>query len=102
MANAVDRSHKYSVGNGVGALNGAPGIVLGFAEFGFLVRMPTDGRGIKKNVCALQRGHARAFGIPLVPTHERANASVWRIKRFEAEIARSEIIFFVVKRIVGN
>jgi hypothetical protein len=37
--------------------------------------MPADSRGIKQRNRALQRGEASAFGIPLIPADERAQAS---------------------------
>src|SRR3981081_24870 len=64
--------------------------------------MPAEGSGVKKNAGSLQRREARAFGIPLVPADERAEFSSGRVEGFEAEIAGSEIEFFVVERIVGN
>src|SRR5260370_4016567 len=64
--------------------------------------VPDDRGGIEKNVRALQRGQACAFRIPLVPAHQRAHASIFRIKSLEAEIAGREVELFVVKRIVGD
>src|SRR5580704_12452347 len=66
-AYAVDYCYVDSVGDGVGALNGAPGVVLGCAELGFLGGMPADRCGIEEDRRALQRGEAGAFGKPLVP-----------------------------------
>src|SRR5581483_6715827 len=50
---AVDDRDVNSVGDGVGSLNGAPGIVLRYAELSLLGRMPSDCGGIKKNLCTL-------------------------------------------------
>ena len=83
-------------------LDGAPGVVLRLAEFGLLRGMPSDGRWVKKNACSLQCREARAFGIPLIPADERADFSGEGVEGLEAEIAGSEIKFFVVERIVGN
>src|SRR4029077_15928148 len=49
-ADAVHRGYEEAVGDGVGALNRAPGIELRRAEFSFFRWMPADGRGIKKNI----------------------------------------------------
>src|SRR5258706_8377491 len=39
-ADAIDHCYVNTIRNGVGALDGAPGVVLGDAEFGFLGGMP--------------------------------------------------------------
>ena len=74
-ADAVHHADVDAVGDGVGALDGAPGVVLRRAELGLLGGMPADGGGIEQNARALQRRQARAFGIPLVPADERADAA---------------------------
>ncbi len=74
VPHAVHHAYENAVGNGMGALDGAPRVVLGRAELGFLLRMPADGRGIKQDARALQGGQPRAFRIPLVPADQRANA----------------------------
>ena len=75
MSHAIHHRHVHAVGDGVGALNGAPGIVLRLAELRFLRGMPADRGGIEQNLRALQRGQARAFGIPLVPADQRADSA---------------------------
>src|SRR5581483_9766302 len=52
--------------------------------------------------CATARGQTRALGKPLVPAHQRSDFRVTRLKAGKAQIARREIKFLVVKRIVGN
>ena len=47
MADAVNGGHITAVGDGVAALNGLPGGVLGFAFSGFLGGMPADGGGVQ-------------------------------------------------------
>src|SRR5262249_48293630 len=42
MANAVDGRHIDPVGDGMGALDQLPGLVLGGAELSFLARVPAD------------------------------------------------------------
>ena len=102
VADAIHARDVDAVGDGVGALNGLPGIVLRRAELVFLRRMPADGGGIEEDLGALQRGEARAFGIPLVPADERADAAVRRVDGLESEIAGREVELLVVERIVGD
>src|SRR6185437_5397307 len=66
-AYAVGGGDVDAVGDGVGALDGLPRVVLGRAEFGLFSRVPANGGGIEENFSALERGEARALGIPLVP-----------------------------------
>ena len=98
---AIDGGHVDAVGDGVRALDGAPRIILRFAKFVFLRRVPANCSGIKKYLGALQRGEPRAFGIPLVPANQRAQRPR-RIDCLKAKIARREIVFLVIERIVGN
>src|SRR5262245_48199288 len=86
----------------MGPLDGAPGIVLHFTELRLFCRMPSNGSGIREDVRSLQRRQPRAFGVPLIPADECANAAVLSVKSFEAEIARREVELLVVQRIVGN
>src|SRR5579864_560788 len=102
VANPVDHADKHAVGDGMGALNCPPCVMLHSSELSFLVRVPADSRGIKENICALQSGQTRAFRIPLVPADEGAHASILGIKGLEAKIARSEVEFLVIKRIVRD
>ena len=64
--------------------------------------MPADGRGIEKNLGALQRGQAGAFGIPLVPADQRAHAAHAGIESAIAEVAGSEVKLFVIQRVIGD
>ena len=86
----------------MGPLDGAPGVVLRDPELGLLRGMPSDGGRIEQNACALQRRNARTFRIPLVPANQRAEPSGGGIEGFESEVARREIKFFLVKRVVGD
>src|SRR3972149_5478644 len=74
-----------------------PGAVLVF-----LLRVPADGRGIKKQASARERGQARAFRIPLVPADERREAADAGVEGGEAEVARREVELLVVSGIVGD
>src|SRR5215472_17616219 len=49
-SDAIDDSDIDSVGDGVGALDRAPGVVLCHTELDFLCRVPADGRGVEKNL----------------------------------------------------
>jgi len=73
-ADTIDGCDVNSIGNGVGALDGFPGVVLGSAELGFLRGMPADGGGVEQNVCAGQGREAGGFGIPLIPADESRDA----------------------------
>ena len=50
---AIYHRHVNAVGDGVGALNGTPGVVLGLAKLGFLRRMPANGCGVELDLSAL-------------------------------------------------
>src|ERR1700761_3260338 len=101
-AYAVDGGNKDSVGDGVAALDGLPGVILGLAELGLLRRVPADGGRVEEQVRALQRGDARAFGIPLVPADEGPDLAHGGVEGLEAEVAGGEVELLVVERIVGD
>ena len=67
VAYAIDRADEDSVGDGVGALGGLPGFVLGGAELVLLGGVPADGGGEKKGFGSAEGGEAGAFGVTLVP-----------------------------------
>ena len=48
-SDAIHHAHVNAIGDGMGPLDGTPGIMLRLAEFSFLRRMPSDRRRIKKN-----------------------------------------------------
>ena len=73
-----------------------------WSEFGFLGRMPADRRGIEQNLRALQRGQPRAFGIPLVPADQRSHTPDAGVESAVAEITGSEVVLFVVERIIRD
>src|SRR5260370_12787456 len=98
----IDGGRVDAVCNGVAALNRLPGVELRRAESRFFMRMPADAGGIENHVCAAESREARAFGIPLIPANLHANARVPGVEIRKAEIARREVKFFVVQRIVGN
>ena len=101
-ADAVHNCNINAVGDGVRALNGAPGIKLRGAKFGFFARMPADAGGIEDDLRACKRGEARTLRVPLIPANLNADATVLGVEIGEAEVAGREIKFFVVERIVGD
>ncbi len=48
VADAVDGADEDAVGDGVGALDGLPGVVLALAELGFFGGVPADGGGVEE------------------------------------------------------
>ena len=76
VADAIDRADVDSVGDGVRALDGEPGVVLRRAPLFFLRRMPADGGGIEEHVRTLQGGQPRALRIPLVPADQRSHRAL--------------------------
>ena len=102
IAHAIHRGDVNAVGDGVRALDGAPGVELRRAVLLLFAGMPADRRGIEQNVRAAQRRDARGFRIPLIPAHQHADASEGRVEIRKSEIARSEIKLFEIERIVGD
>jgi len=98
---AVGDSDEHAIGDGVSALDGDPGVVLFGAEPVFLAEMPADGGWIENDLGAFQSGEPRGFRIPLIPADQRADGGARCGERLEAEVARREIEFFVVERVVG-
>src|SRR2546425_5327161 len=62
-----------------------------------LFRSPADRRRIEQHVGALQRREARAFGVPLIPAHERPDPSHARVEGAEAEVPGREVELLVVR-----
>ena len=54
-SDAIDHRGVYAVGDGVTALNGAPGVELRRTELRLLVRMPANACGIKNYLSATKR-----------------------------------------------
>ena len=97
VAYAVDGADEDSVGDGVGALGGLPGVVLGYAELLFFGGVPADGGGEEEDFCSAEDGEAGAFGVPLVPADECADGALGGLRGFEAEVAGSEVELLVVR-----
>src|ERR1019366_1727937 len=102
VAHAVDRGDVEAVGDGVRALDGAPGIELRRTFPRLLGGVPADGRGIEQYLGAGQRRQAGRLGIPLVPTNQRRHAGEARIEAGESQVAGGEVILLVIARIVGD
>ena len=102
VADAVDGADEDAVGDGVGALDGLPGVVLALAELGLFAGVPADGGGEEEGFGALERGDAGAFGVPLVPADERADGAGGGVLGQEAEVAGGEVELLVVERVVGD
>ena len=102
VAYAVDGADEDSVGDGVGALGGLPGVVLGGAELFFFGGVPADGGGEEEDLGAAEGGEAGAFGIPLVPADQGADGALRGLRGFEAEVAGGEVELLVVEGVVGD
>ncbi len=102
VANAIDRGNEDSVGDGVRALHGLPGGVLGFAKLGLFARVPPNRGWVEERLCAGESREPCCLGIPLVPADQGADGAVAGGDGLEAEIAWSEIKLLVVERVVGN
>ena len=92
---AIHRGHIDAVGDGVCALDGSPGIVLGRAVFCLLRRMPADRRRIEKNARALQRGQPRCPPDTTDPSTPARRRAVPGIEVAEAQVSRCEVEFLV-------
>jgi len=101
-ADAIDGGDEDAVGDGVGALDGLPGIDLLGAVLGFFGGMPADGGGVEEDIGALEGGEAGAFGVPLIPADEDADAAKGGIEVAEAEVAGGEVELFEVEGVVGD
>src|ERR1700730_314352 len=64
--------------------------------------MPADRRGIENNLGTAQSGQPRRLGIPLIPANTDTDFALARIPRLKSKIARREVKFLVVKRIVRD
>ena len=84
------------------ALDRFPSAVLVYAVFGFFLRMPAYGRGVKENLRSLHRGQPRSFGVPLVPTNEHTDFPEFGVPCAEPGVAGRKIELLIVKRIIGN
>ena len=102
VADAVGHGDVAAIGDGVGALDGFPRVVLPRAVLRFFAGVPADGGGEKKNLRAGQRGQPRGLGIPLIPADADADFRVARLPRAEAEVARREVKFLVKERVIRD
>ena len=102
MADPVHGANVYAVGDGVGALNGLPGIVLTLPKLVLLGWVPADGGGVKERFRAFQSRKSRCFRVPLVPADQGANWARGGALRLEAEVAGREVELLVIERIVRD
>src|SRR5687768_15020839 len=64
--------------------------------------MPPDGSRLKENASATKPRQPRAYRIPLIPTHKRADTAVLRVEVEKTGIARREVKLLVVQRVVRD
>src|SRR5438034_2346192 len=102
VAHPVHGRDVTAVGDRVASLDRSPGVELLGTVRGLLLGMPADRRGIEQDAGTLQRREACAFGIPLVPAHQRSNPSDPRVERAETQVARGEVELLVIRGIVGD
>ena len=102
MSYAIYDRYVHAIGDGVGALDGAPGVVLG------LVRTPLSPRDASRwrwdrtgsgRPAARSGGRLRDTTGPSRPACPRGRRGV---ESAEAQVAGSEVILFVVQRVVGD
>src|SRR5262245_59757914 len=94
VADAIDSRDEDAICYRVAPLHCFPRLMLTDTEFGFFARMPADGSRIEDEFRAPQGREPGRFGIPLVPTNQRADFAESRRENFEPKIAGREIIFF--------
>ena len=75
VADAIAAQHRQAVGDGVAAVAEDPGVALAILLVLLVVRVPADRGRVQQQLGAGQRHQARAFGIPLVPAHQHAEAA---------------------------
>src|SRR2546423_2058492 len=102
LTDAIDRSDITTVRDRMTALHRFPCGILGRAVLFLFARMPADRGWIKQNLRAAQGRKARRFRVPLVPADADADLAVSRRPRLEPKVARREIEFLVVGRIVRD
>ena len=102
MPHAVNCGNITAVGNGVAALDGLPGSVLGLAFDDFFSGMPADGGWVKNELGPGQCCEPSGLREPLIPADQHANAAVRGVPRAEALIAGGEVKLLVVQRIIRD
>src|SRR5205814_9933229 len=102
VPDTVRCSDVAAVGDSMATLNCFPCRMLRFPEFLFLTRVPPDCGGIKNNLRSMQGSQPRRFRVPLVPANTDTDVAALGLPRLKPEIARCEIEFLVIERIIGN
>src|SRR6266704_3431038 len=97
MTDTVRHGDVATVSDGMAFLDRLPGCPLQLPAFRFFAGMPTDRRGIKKNLGALHGSQPGRFRIPLVPADQHPDFRIARLPSTKAQVPRSEVKFFVIK-----
>src|SRR5262245_26277790 len=95
----VHRRDENAIGNRVRALDQFPCVALNLRDPPWLIGYPANGRRIKKNLRTGQRSRSCAFWKPLVPTDQRGDFCIARLKAGKAEIARRKVKLFIIERV---
>ena len=64
--------------------------------------MPTDSGREKQKLRPLHGGETRGLGVPLIPANQHADFAEAGVPRAEPKVARCEIEFFVIQRVVRD
>ena len=64
--------------------------------------MPTDGGRVKQKLRPLHGGETRGLGVPLIPANQHADFAEAGVPRAEPKVARCEIEFLVIQRVVRD
>ena len=102
VAGSVDAEYRQAVGNGVGALDGEPGLQLPLLFVGIIGRVPADGGGVDQQLGAGQGHQTGCFRVPLVPADQHAQPPHPGVHGTKAQVTGREIEFLLETRVVGN
>ena len=102
MSCAVDADNGQAICDSVSTLDGEPGSVLPLFFCLLVAAFPADGGGIDQHFRTSQGHESRGFGVPLIPTDQYAEFSDRGLNGFKTEVARGEVKFFVIGRVVGD
>lgn len=99
---AVYGYYGQAVGNSMSALYGLPSLMLASLLVGGVAAFPADCSRVDEYLRSGKSHHARSLRIPLVPAHKHTELAERCVDRIEAEIARCEIEFLIICRVVGD